>query len=152
METLRICLAGEEVLRLKARDVKKITKETIKLLDNMDIAMRENEGVGLAAPQVGVSKRIAIVDVGDGLIEMINPEIIEHQGEEKDAEGCLSVPGVYGDVLRYAVVKVSFTDRNNKQVVLEAKGFKARAIQHELDHLDGILFTDKAENLQKAEG
>ena len=151
MESMRIFLTGEDILRAKAKEVKKITKETLKLLDRMDITMHENAGVGLAAPQVGVSRRIVIVDAGDELVEMINPEIIDHDGEEKDVEGCLSVPYMYGEVVRYACVTVKFTNRKGKSVVLEATGLKARAMQHEIDHLDGILFTDKADNLQRQE-
>lgn len=106
--------------------------------------MYQARGVGLAAPQVGVAKRIIVVDVGEGLWELINPEIIFREGEEVDLEGCLSIPGVTGEVMRASRVRVRGLNRNGQQQVITAEGFGARALQHEIDHLDGILFIDKA--------
>lgn len=149
MGVYRIVEVGDPVLREKARRVPNITPNVLKLLDNMAETMYDAQGVGLAAPQVGVSKRIVTIDVGDGLIELINPEIVHREGTEVDFEGCLSIPGVKGEVKRAAKVIVKATDRTGKAITLEGEGLLARAFQHELDHLEGILFIDKAENLSK---
>lgn len=149
MGVYRIVEVGDPVLREKARRVPNITPNVLKLLDNMAETMYDAQGVGLAAPQVGVSKRIVTIDVGDGLIELINPEIVHREGTEVDFEGCLSIPGVKGEVNRAAKVTVKATDRTGKAITLEGDGLLARAFQHELDHLEGILFIDKAENLSK---
>ncbi|MDT3698228.1 MAG: peptide deformylase [Thermincola sp.] len=149
MGVYRIVEVGDPVLREKARRVPNITPNVLKLLDNMAETMYDAQGVGLAAPQVGVSKRIVVIDVGDGLIELINPEIIHREGTEMDAEGCLSIPGVRGEVKRAAKVTVKALDRTGITITLEGEGLLARAFQHELDHLDGILFIDKAERLSK---
>jgi len=107
--------------------------------------MIEYDGVGLAAPQIGLDERIAIVDIDDeqGTIEMINPRILKTSGEQTGPEGCLSFPGLFGEVTRPDFVKVEAFDRKGRKYALEAEGFLARAIQHEIDHLDGILFTTK---------
>lgn len=149
MGVYSIVEVGDPVLREKARRVPNITPNVLKLLDNMAETMYDAQGVGLAAPQVGVSKRIVVIDVGDGLIELINPEIIHREGIEVDFEGCLSIPGIRGEVKRAAKVAVKATDRAGKVITLEGDGLLARAFQHELDHLEGILFIDKAENLSK---
>lgn len=149
MAVYRIVEMGEPVLKEKARRVPKITPNVIKLLENMAETMYDAQGVGLAAPQVGVSKRIAVVDVGDGLIELVNPVIIHKEGTETDVEGCLSIPGVKGEVTRAAKVRVKALDRDGREVEYEGEGLLARAFQHEIDHLDGVLFVDKAENLTK---
>ncbi len=149
MAVYSIVEIGDPVLREKARPVPKITPNVIKLLENMAETMYDAEGVGLAAPQVGVSKRVVVVDAGDGLIELINPEIILKEGLDTDAEGCLSVPGVRGEVQRAARVVVKALNREGKEVRHEGEGLLARAFQHELDHLEGILFVDKAENITK---
>lgn len=149
MGVYRIVEVGDPVLREKARRVPSITPNVLKLLDNMAETMYDAQGVGLAAPQVGVSKRIVTIDVGDGLIELINPEIIHREGTEVDFEGCLSIPGVKGEVKRAAKVTVKATDRTGKAITLEGDGLLARAFQHELDHLEGVLFIDKAESLSK---
>jgi peptide deformylase len=140
---------GDDVLREKARAVPKITPNIIKLLDNMARTMYNARGVGLAAPQVGISKRVVVVDVGDGLHELINPEIVRAEGQEIDSEGCLSIPGVVGEVARAALVEVKYLDRSGKECRLQAKGFLARAFQHEIDHLDGVLFIDRAKKISK---
>ncbi len=152
MADLFIRKAGDPILKAKASEVKKIDKKIKILLDDMLKIMDKSNGVGLAAPQVGISLRIAIVDVGDGLVEMINPRIEEFEGEQLcEQEGCLSVPEYFGTVRRAMRVKVSAIDRNGKKQTFWAEGFKAQAIQHELDHLDGILFLDRATSVVKIE-
>lgn len=147
MAIYNIVKIGHDVLREKAKPVNKITPNIIKLLENMRDTMYEANGVGLAAPQIGISKRVVVIDVGEGLIELINPEIISAQGEDLDVEGCLSIPGVQGEVRRAAQVVVKALDRHGKEFTLTGTGLLARALQHEIDHLDGILFVDKAEKL-----
>ncbi|ACL69745.1 peptide deformylase [Halothermothrix orenii] len=145
MPVLQIRKIGDPVLRSKAKPVTEITKKTLSLIDNMVETMYQAEGVGLAAPQVGVSKRIIVVDTGEGqgLIELINPEIIETEGKDIMEEGCLSVPGQTGKVIRASKVTVKGLNRGGKEVRIRAEGFLARAFQHEIDHLNGILFIDK---------
>lgn len=149
MAVYRIIENGDEVLREKAIEVKSVTPNIIKLLNNMRDTMYANKGVGLAAPQIGVSKRVIVVDVGEGLIELINPSIIEASGQLTDTEGCLSLPDVVGDVKRAAKVRVKGLNRNGAEIEIRAEGYAARAFQHETDHLEGILFIDKAENIRK---
>lgn len=149
MAIYRIVEMGDPVLREKARPVPKITPNVIKLLENMAETMYDAEGVGLAAPQVGVSKRIAVIDAGDGLIELINPEIIHKEGLGTETEGCLSIPGVSGEVERATKVTVKALDREGKECRYHGEGLLARAFQHEIDHLDGILFVDKAKSITK---
>lgn len=134
---------GDPTLRKTSRVIEKIDKRIVTLLDDMIETMYDADGVGLAAPQVGILKRIAIIDVGEGIIELINPEIIEAKGEQIDAEGCLSIPGVSGDVKRPKYVKVRALDRSGKTIEIEGTDLLARALCHEIDHLEGILFTDK---------
>ncbi|PKM81716.1 MAG: peptide deformylase [Firmicutes bacterium HGW-Firmicutes-14] len=149
MAVYKIIEIGEPVLREKARPVPKINSNIIKLLDNMADTMYNARGVGLAAPQVGVSKRVIIVDTGEGLYELINPEIVRKEGLDTDTEGCLSVPGVSGEVQRAARVVIKGLNREGKEVCYEGEGMLARAFQHEFDHLEGILFVDKAQNLTR---
>lgn len=144
MSVYQIVEIGSEVLREKAKEVKEITPNIIKLLDNMLDTMYEANGVGLAAPQIGVSKRVVVIDAGDGPLELINPVILEKEGEEDDAEGCLSIPGVTGDVIRAAKVRVQGLNREGELQDIKADGLLARVCQHEIDHLEGILFVDKA--------
>jgi len=134
---------GDEVLRKKCRIVDKIDDRIISLLDDMAETMYEANGVGLAAPQVGILKRIAVIDIGDGLIELINPEIISQTGSVIEQEGCLSVPGKYGTVQRPMEVTVKATDRDGNDYEITAEGLLAKALCHEIDHLDGIVFVDK---------
>lgn len=136
---------GDPILRKISKPVKKITRGTITLLDDMEDTMYVEDGVGLAAPQVGSLRRIFIVDVGEGIVEFINPEILETRGEQFGIEGCLSVPGKTGDVTRANYVKVKALNRDGEEFVLEGEELMARAILHEYDHLEGILFTDKVE-------
>ena len=142
MAVYKVLEVGNKVLREQAKDVPKITKNIIKLLDNMADTLYDAKGLGLAAPQVGVSKRVVVIDVGEGLLELINPEILESDGERVISEGCLSVPGVFFDVPRPEKVRVRFTDRHGVEQVVWADDMLARVVQHEIDHLDGIIFTD----------
>lgn len=134
---------GDEVLRKKSRKVEEINDRILTLLKDMQETMYEADGVGLAAPQVGILKRIAVVDVGEGIINLINPEIIETEGSYIDEEGCLSIPGENGKVERPERVKVKALNEKGEEVVIVGEGLLARAFCHEIDHLDGILFTDK---------
>ena len=134
---------GDPVLNKKCKKVVDFDERLHELLDDMADTMYDDEGVGLAAPQVGVIRRAVVVDIGTGLIELINPEIIESSGEQTDLEGCLSVEDYVGEVTRPNYVKVKAQDRNGKEIVVEGTGFLARAFCHELDHLDGILFVER---------
>lgn len=147
MAKLKILTAGDPVLRQTAAEVTKIDKKLIKLLKDMAETMYAAGGVGLAAPQIGVSKRIVVIDVGDGIIEMINPVIVNKEGSVVGGEGCLSVPEYEGEVERAEKVECEFTDRSGKRYLIETDGLLAIAIQHELDHLDGVLFIDKAQSI-----
>lgn len=144
---------GDELLRKKSRKIEVIDDRILDLLDDLAETMYAREGVGLAAPQVGVLRRAVVVDIGDGsgLFEFINPEIIEQSGEEVMTEGCLSVPGSIGDVKRPTYVKVRAVNRNGEEFEMEAHDYFARAVCHEVDHLDGIIFVDKAENIRPKE-
>lgn len=134
---------GDDILRKKSRFVDNIDERIITLLDDMVETLYDSNGVGLAAPQIGVLKRIVVIDIGDGLYELINPEIVETSGEQTDAEGCLSVPGKYGNVTRPQKVTVVATNRHGEKFELTGTDLLARAICHELDHLDGVIFVDK---------
>jgi peptide deformylase len=147
MSVLDIRRAGDPVLKEKAKPVPKITKQIKTLIDNMTETMREADGVGLAAPQIGFSLRVIVVDIGEGLIELINPEIVESEGCEVATEGCLSVPGMYGDVERFTQVLVKGLDRHGEPVSISGNGLLARALQHEIDHLEGVLFIERAQSI-----
>ncbi|NLM75068.1 MAG: peptide deformylase [Clostridiaceae bacterium] len=145
MAIRNIVTKGDEVLKKRCKEVKEINERILDLLDDMkDTLYGTGNGVGLAAPQVGVLRRIVVIDVGDGLLELINPVIVEQEGEQDSLEGCLSIPGVYGRVKRPARVVVEYTDRNGKRLRKEGTDLLAVCICHELDHLDGILFDEKA--------
>ncbi len=135
---------GESVLREKCSEVKSFNKELFALLDDMKETVRAENGAGLAAPQIGVSLRAVVIDVDEGYFELINPVIVSAKGEQSGAEGCLSVKGKQGTVTRPYKVKAEYRDRFGKKHKLTAEGFFARAVCHELDHLDGILYTDRA--------
>jgi peptide deformylase len=135
---------GDEVLRKIAREVDRIDSRILTLIKDMAETMYLADGVGLAAPQVGVLKRIVVIDVGEGLLELINPRIIEQTGEQIKVEGCLSVPGQAGEVKRPAYVKAEALNMSGEKVTIEGRELLAVALSHEIDHLDGILFTDKA--------
>ena len=147
MAILNIVTSEDEVLRKKCRPVDKITPRTLTLLDDMLDTMRAANGVGIAAPQVGILRRIVIVDIGEGLIERINPEIIATEGEQEGEEGCLSGPDEVGIVKRPNIVTVQATDRNGEPFTIRGEGLLARAFCHEIDHLDGILYIDKASRM-----
>jgi peptide deformylase len=132
----------DPILREVSVPVKNITANIHKLLDDMAETMYAANGVGLAAPQVGINKRVIVVDMGDGIIEMINPEIISMEGEQIGPEGCLSIPGLTGEVKRAMKCKVRALDRHGNEFEMEGEGLLARAFQHEVDHLNGILFID----------
>lgn len=138
---------GDPILRKKGKVVKNITPSILTLLDDMADTMYVEDGVGLAAPQVGSLRRVFIVDVGDGdgIIEFINPEILETSGKQIGIEGCLSVPGKTGTVCRANYVKVKALDRDGAEFTLEGEELMARAILHEYDHLEGELFIDKVD-------
>lgn len=142
MAIRKIVTVGDDVLTKKCRTVDKIDDRVITLLDDMIDTLYESGGVGLAAPQVGVLKRIVVIDLddGEGLIELINPEIISQEGEQTDSEGCLSYPGRYGKVTRPNVVTVRAMDRNGDLYEYTGEGLLARAFCHELDHLEGKMF------------
>ena len=143
MAIRKIIELGEEKLRKVSKPVEKFDLRLRILLKDMADTMYKANGVGLAAPQVGILKRVVVVDIGDGLIEMINPEIIHTEGEQTGPEGCLSVPGRSGVVTRPNVVTVRYQDRDGVEYEATAEEFLARAFCHELDHLDGILYVDK---------
>lgn len=133
----------DDILRKHARQVTKFDRRLGTLLDDMAETMLEADGVGLAAPQVGILKRAVVIDVGEGLIELVNPEILSSEGEEIAPEGCLSVPGRRGTVARPTKVRVRAQDRKGNPIELEGEGLLARCVCHELDHLDGVLYVDK---------
>lgn len=136
----------DEILRKKCRVVENIDNKILTILDDMLETMYHSDGVGLAGPQIGILKRLVVIDVEDGNVyKMINPEIIESSGEQIDVEGCLSVPNVNGKVNRPNYVTAEYTDIEGNRVVVKGEGLLARCICHELDHLEGILFTDRVE-------
>ncbi len=137
--------SGDPILNKVCKQVTKFDDKLAMLLDDMYETMQKFNGVGLAAPQVGILKRAAVIDIGDGKIELINPEIIEQSGEQTDQEGCLSLPDQWYDVTRPNHIKVRAYDRNGRWFELEAEALLARAVCHETEHLDGILFTSHVE-------
>lgn len=134
---------GDAVLGKVCKEVKEITPRTLALIEDMIDTMYEANGVGLAAPQVGILKRIVVIDVGEGPIILINPEILETAGEQTGTEGCLSVPGKAGTVTRPNYVKVRAFDENMEEVIYEGEELLARAFCHECEHLEGKLFLDR---------
>lgn len=136
---------GDQALREMAKEVKEITPQLQTLLADMAETMYSVQGVGLAAPQVGISKRVIVVDVRDehGLLKLVNPKVTSREGREKDIEGCLSFPGLAGEVERDYQITLRAFDQEGKTVELCARGLLARALQHEIDHLDGVLFVDR---------
>ena len=136
---------GDEVLTKKCKEVTAMTPRTMFLIEDMIDTMYEANGVGLAAPQVGVLKRIVVIDVGEGPMVLINPEILETSGEQTGSEGCLSVPGKAGEVTRPNYVKVKALNEEMEEVIYEGTELLARAFCHEIDHLDGHLYVEKVE-------
>ncbi|MBQ3444210.1 MAG: peptide deformylase [Selenomonadaceae bacterium] len=153
MNMLEIKTAGDPVLKKVCEPVTKIDKRLRRLLDDMAETMYASDGVGIAAPQVGESIRVCVVDVDtkshNERYDLINPVITYREGSVVDNEGCLSCPDLFGDVERSAKIRVEYTSRFNKKKTLEAEGLLARCIQHEIDHLDGKLFIDVAKNITK---
>jgi peptide deformylase len=149
MAIRNVVQVGDDVLRQRCAEVEVFDEKLHQLLDDMKDTVKKEQGAGLAAPQVGVLKRVVVVDVEEGYFEFINPVILSQKGEQNGWEGCLSVKGRSGIVSRPMKVKISFQDRNGQKYLLQAKGFFARAICHELDHLDGVLYIDKATHIEK---
>jgi len=135
---------GDEILRKISRKVEVIDDRILTLLDDMKDTMKKAEGVGLAAPQVGVLRRVVVIDIGEGLIELINPVIVYESGEQLEEEGCLSIPGIKGKVKRPEKVIVRAQNRKGETFEMTGTELLAIAFCHEIDHLNGILFTDKA--------
>lgn len=138
-----IRLQGDPVLREKSKPVTRVTPNIQKLIDDMADTMYDAEGIGLAAPQVGILKRVIVVDVGEGLLGLVNPEVVLAEGEQTGPEGCLSIPGIQADVTRANHVIVKGLNRDGEPVAVDAEGLLARCLQHEIDHLDGVLFLDR---------
>lgn len=136
---------GEAVLRKKCKPITEITPKIVELADDMLDTMYDANGCGLAAPQVGMLKRIVVIDVGEGPVVLINPEIIETRGEQTGNEGCLSIPGKMGTVTRPNYVKAKAVDITGQNIIVEGEELMARALCHEIEHLDGILYIDKME-------
>ena len=147
MAIRNIVKRGDETLRKKCFEVTEFNEKLHTLLDDMKDTLILSEGVGLAAPQVGVLRRVFIVSYDNYYFECVNPKMLEVKGKCVDKEGCLSITGVSGDVERPTKIKISFQDRNGKSQTLKVSGFLARIFCHEYDHLDGILFVDKAKNV-----
>lgn len=149
MAIRNVVQVGDDVLRKKCFEVTAFDDKLAALLDDMKETVRKEEGAGLAAPQVGILRRAVVIDVDEGFFELVNPVITEQKGEQTGWEGCLSVRGRRGVVTRPQVVKVEYSDRTGKRKKLVARGFFARAVCHELDHLDGVLYIDRAERVER---
>ncbi|MBM6618498.1 peptide deformylase [Bacillus suaedaesalsae] len=148
-----IVMYPDEILQVECEKVTVFDKELRNLLRDMHTTMIESDGVGLAAPQIGIPKRIAVVEDDDGrIIDLINPFILKESGSQIAPEGCLSFPGLFGDVERFTTIKVRAQDKMGRTILFEATDFFARVIQHEIDHLNGILFPSKAISLYPEEG
>ena len=145
MALRQIRVQGDDVLTKVCRPVKEMTERNLELIEDMIETMYEANGVGLAAPQVGVLKRIAVIDVGDGPVVLVNPEILETAGEQTGQEGCLSLPGKAGNVTRPNYVKVKAYDEEMNEYIVEGEELFARALVHEIEHLDGHMYTEKVE-------
>ena len=145
----KIKIFGDPVLRKKAKPVGKITSEHREILSQMAKSMYEYSGIGLAAPQIGISSQLIVVDIGEGLYKLVNPKIVKRQGRQSISEGCLSVPGVCIKVKRAKQVWVQAQDENSRWIEIEAKDLFACVLQHEIDHLKGKLIIDYASFLEK---
>ncbi len=150
MAIRNVVQVGDDVLRQRCFEVTEFDEKLHHLLNDMKDTVKKEQGAGLAAPQVGVLRRAVVVDVEEGYFEFINPVVVQQKGEQSGWEGCLSVRGKSGIVSRPMKVTLSYQDRYGEKFLLKAKGFFARAICHELDHLDGILYIDKATHLEKS--
>lgn len=152
MAIRNIVKLGDDVLRKVCRTQMTFDEKLATTLDDMAETMYMAEGVGLAAPQIGILRRYCVVDVGDGIIELVNPVIESMSGEQTGEEGCLSIPNRYESVTRPMTVTVRAQDRKGNSFTITAEGFKARAICHEIDHLDGILYIDKTDKKIRRRG
>ena len=151
MAIRNVVQVGDEILRKKSKPVKEFDEKLWELLDDMRETMNAANGVGLAAPQVGILRRVAVIDVGEGPIELINPVITSMKGKQREVEGCLSAPGQWGYVVRPAKVKVTAMNRYGKEFKIEGTELLARALCHEIDHLNGVVFTDLADEMVEPE-
>ncbi len=147
MALRKIVLQNDDILRKKCKRVEVFDEKLSILLDDMAETMYKANGVGLAAPQVGILRRAVVVDIGEGLLELVNPEIVKSKGRQRAVEGCLSCPDQWGYVIRPYEIIVKAQDRNGKDIQLKLKDFFARAVCHELDHLEGQLFVDVADEM-----
>lgn len=147
MALRQIRLDGDPILRKKSREIESIDDKLLELLNDMVDTMRNANGIGLAAPQVGILKRAIVIDVGEKPIKAINPIILEREGNIKDVEGCISVPQMRGTVERPEKIKVTYKNEEGVQLILEPEGYLARVFCHEIDHLDGILYIDLASDI-----
>jgi len=131
------------ILRRRAQPVRAMTRETRTLIEQMFETLRHAHGVGLAAPQVGVARRVIVIEAADRRLALVDPEVLKQEGEAVGTEACLSIPGLLGDVARATHVVVRARNRRNRYITVDAQGLLARVLQHEIDHLDGVLFTDR---------
>ena len=145
MNECKIVTYGNDILRAKAEDINELNQEIIDLIPRMYQIMYDSRGVGLAGPQIGISKRIFVYDIGEGPHALINPKIVKSKGELWGIEGCLSIPGLQGEVPRAELITVTGMDENGEQVKINAEDYLARVFQHEIDHLDGMMFIDRAD-------
>jgi peptide deformylase len=151
MALRNIVCEGDDILKKHCREVADIDDRIRTILDDMIETMRDSDGVGIAAPQVGILRKMFVIEPEEGeLLEFINPVVLEETGNQTSDEGCLSVPGLVGSVDRPEFLKVEALDRTGNKVIHEATGFKAIVIRHELDHLEGVLFTDVAKEIREA--
>jgi len=149
MSLKEIIIYPDPVIKKKSESVEEVDEEIKQLIDDMTETMYASRGVGLAAVQIGILKRVIVVNVGEELVALVNPEILENEGESKMEEGCLCLPGVLIDVKRSEKVKVKGLNEKGEEVVVDAEGLLARAFQHEVDHLNGILIIDKVSRIKR---
>ena len=143
MALRQIILFDDEILRKKSKEVEVIDEKIKEILDDMANTMyNAGNGAGLAAPQVGILKKLVVIDMGQGLIKLVNPKIIKQEGKQQVIEGCLSLPNIFGKLIRPAKVTVQALDENGKEIIITGTGDFAKCLCHEIDHLDGVLFTD----------
>lgn len=147
MALRNICVDGDDVLRKRAKEVDVVNDKIRMIVDDLKETMHENNGIGLAAPQVGILKRIFVIETEDQEIEMINPRILDISGEQTGEEGCLSVPGRIGTVKRPTYIRMEGLDRQGNPIEVEGVGLLAVVLSHEFDHLEGILFTERASDI-----
>ena len=145
MAIRQIRILGDPILTKKCKEIREVNDKVVQLVDDMLETMYEADGVGLAAPQVGILKRLVVIDIGDGPLVMINPRILEFSGSQTGDEGCLSYPGKAGVVTRPNYIRAAYTAEDGEEYEIEAEELLARAICHELDHLDGHMYVEKVE-------